>query len=142
MPFTLYHSMNIRTVLQKVSKFKKQFFLILCCPKKKRNIRQNSAYEQNFVKYFVLYLGNGVSRKNTFEIYWPLVWDCTVTWNYDNTLKWTNYLFTPLLRFRLIWELLAIVLRQGKPQCLLQRKLFATVCSSWLRPIDQRRRGD
>ena len=29
---------------------------------------------QNFVKYFVCFLGNGhgVSRKNAFEIYWPL----------------------------------------------------------------------
>ena len=27
---------------------------------------------QNFVKYFVRFLGNGVSRKNAFEIYWPL----------------------------------------------------------------------
>ena len=27
---------------------------------------------QNFVKYFVHFLGNGVSRKNAFEIYWPL----------------------------------------------------------------------
>ena len=28
--------------------------------------------EQNFVKYFVHFLGIGVSRKNVFEIYWPL----------------------------------------------------------------------
>ena len=27
---------------------------------------------QNFVKYFVRFLGNVVSRKNVFEIYWPL----------------------------------------------------------------------
>jgi len=27
---------------------------------------------QNFVKYVVHFLGNGVSRKNAFEIYWPL----------------------------------------------------------------------
>ena len=27
---------------------------------------------QNFVKYFIRFLGNGVSRKNAFEIYWPL----------------------------------------------------------------------
>ena len=27
---------------------------------------------QNFVKYFVRFLGNGVSRKIAFEIYWPL----------------------------------------------------------------------
>ena len=27
---------------------------------------------QNFVKYFVHFLGNGVSRKNAFEIYCPL----------------------------------------------------------------------
>ena len=27
---------------------------------------------QNFVKYFVHFLGNGVSRENAFEIYWPL----------------------------------------------------------------------
>ena len=31
--------------------------------------------EQNFVKYFVHFLGNGVSRKNAFEIYWPLEYD-------------------------------------------------------------------
>ena len=29
---------------------------------------------QNFVKYFVCFLGNGVSRKNDFEIYWLLFW--------------------------------------------------------------------
>ena len=28
---------------------------------------------QNFVKYFVCFLGNGTSRKNVFAIYWPLV---------------------------------------------------------------------
>ena len=28
--------------------------------------------EQEFVKYFVRFGGNGVSRKIAFEIYWPL----------------------------------------------------------------------
>ena len=28
---------------------------------------------QNFVKYFVRFGGNGVSRKNAFEIYGPLI---------------------------------------------------------------------
>ena len=55
----------------KVSKSQKQFFLKLHSPKKELNIRQNSALKlrQKFVKYFVRYLGNGISRKNAFEIY-------------------------------------------------------------------------
>ena len=28
--------------------------------------------QENFVKYFVRFLGNGFSRKKSFEIYWPL----------------------------------------------------------------------
>ena len=28
--------------------------------------------EKNFVKYFVRFLGNGVSREIGYEIYWPL----------------------------------------------------------------------
>ena len=51
----------------KVSKSQKQFFLKLHCPKNERN--------QNFVKYFVRFLVNGVSRKDAFQIYWPLAWD-------------------------------------------------------------------
>ena len=30
---------------------------------------------QNFVIYFFRFLGNGVSRKKAFKIYWPLVGD-------------------------------------------------------------------
>jgi hypothetical protein len=29
--------------------------------------------EENFVKYFFRFLGNGVSRKNAFEFYWHLM---------------------------------------------------------------------
>ena len=31
---------------------------------------------QNFVKYFVCFLGPGVSTQNAFEIYWPLGFVC------------------------------------------------------------------
>ena len=41
-----------------VRKSQNQFFLKLHCPK-----------GQNFVKYFVRFLANGVSTKNAFEIY-------------------------------------------------------------------------
>ena len=61
-------SLYLTTTL-KVSKSQKHFFLKFHCPKNKR-----WAYElgQNFVIYFVCFLGNGVSRKNSFDIYWPL----------------------------------------------------------------------
>ena len=61
----------------KVSKSQKHFFLKLHCPKNERNIWQNYALHsfigQNFVWYFIRFLGNGVSRNIAFEIYWPLV---------------------------------------------------------------------
>jgi hypothetical protein len=63
-------------LLLKASKSQKQFFLKLHYPKNEKNIRQNSALMklgQKFVKYFVRFLSNGGSRKNAFEIYWPLV---------------------------------------------------------------------
>ena len=56
----------------KVCKSQKHFFLKFHCPKNKRNIWQNSALAHT-AKYFVRFLGNGVSRKNAFEIYRPLV---------------------------------------------------------------------
>ena len=61
----------------KVSKSKKTFFSKLHRPKTERNIIENWKFcsmklGQNFVKYFVRYLGNGVSTKNAFEINWPL----------------------------------------------------------------------
>ena len=34
---------------------------------------------QNFVKYLVRILGNGVSRRIAFEIYWPLGWYLLIT---------------------------------------------------------------
>ena len=40
---------------------------------------------QNFVKYFVRFLGNGVSKKNAFEIYWSLeyyVYLCLIIMNF------------------------------------------------------------
>ena len=43
--------------------------------KKNQNIKTKSwplKLGQNFVKCFIRFLGNGVSKKNAFEIYWPL----------------------------------------------------------------------
>ena len=61
----------------KVSKSQKQFFLkTKFCPIK---------LGQNFVKYFVRFLGNGVSRKIVFEIYWPLNWTVNRCWNLRST---------------------------------------------------------
>ena len=52
---------------------------------------------QNFVKYFVGFLGNGVSRKNTFEIYWPLKDVYLIMFNlfiYENMKKgWNSFTF-------------------------------------------------
>ena len=64
--FNFSHS-NFRCTILKVSKSQNQCFLQLHCPK-----NQRSFTGQNFVKNFVHFLGNGVSRKNAFEIYWPL----------------------------------------------------------------------
>ena len=50
-------SFELFKVLLKVSKSQNQFFLKLHSPKNEQNIGQNS---------------NGVSRKNAFEIYWPI----------------------------------------------------------------------
>ena len=56
-------------LLLKVSKSQKQFFLKPPCPINKQNIWQNSTL---FWVIFCLLLGNVISRKNSFEIYWPL----------------------------------------------------------------------
>ena len=60
----------------KVSESQKQFFLKLHSPKNEQNIRPNFVRAE-FVKYFVRFLGNGVSRKIAFEIYWPLTFPLT-----------------------------------------------------------------
>ena len=56
----------------KVSKSQNNFFLKLHCPKMNEILDKILPYMklgQNFVKYFVRFLGNGVSRNNVFEIY-------------------------------------------------------------------------
>ena len=72
----------------KVSKFQKHFFFKLHCPKIEQNIKQNSALwsylGQNFVKYFIHFLGNRVSKINAFEIYWPLQKHLQEAWCFDS----------------------------------------------------------
>ena len=76
---------NSAEVLLKVSKSQKQFFLKLHCPQNIQNIWQSSAPAHKITEilvkilsywaraeYFVHFLGNGVSIKNAFEIYWTL----------------------------------------------------------------------
>ena len=55
---------------------------------------------QNFIKYFVHFWGNGVSRKNAFEIYWPLgsVWFCLPTTLFK---KLSNEIFKSFMKFSL-----------------------------------------
>ena len=67
-------------LLLKASKSQKHFFLKLGCPKNERNIRQNSALEfKKWLNKTILigplfrFQGNGISRQNAFEIYWPLI---------------------------------------------------------------------
>ena len=36
-------------------------------------MKVSKSQKSRIVKYFVQFLGNGVSRKNAFEIYWPLI---------------------------------------------------------------------
>ena len=79
----------------KVSKFQKHFFLKLHCPKRSRkflkdfcpNCIQKSALffiwpilRQKSVKNLGGFGGNGVSRKNAFEIYWPLERKLGISW--------------------------------------------------------------
>ena len=59
----------------KVSKSLNIFFLKLHCPKNKRYIWQNSALASEgriLSNISFVFLGNRFSRKNAFEIYWPL----------------------------------------------------------------------
>ena len=66
-------TLSAKLIRLKVTKYLKQ--LRLHCPKNEQNIRQMKL-GLNFVRYFVCFLGNGVSRKNAFEIYWPLGFVC------------------------------------------------------------------
>ena len=60
----------------KVSKSQNHFFLETTVPKKWTKYLTKfcpSFIGQNFDQHIVCFLGNGVSRKNGFEIYWPLI---------------------------------------------------------------------
>ena len=76
----------------KGSKSQKHFFLKLHhCPQKRTKYLTKfcpSFIEQNFVSFFVCFLGNGVSRKNAFENYWPLECCCCAVLNMRLYEKW------------------------------------------------------
>ena len=58
-----------------LDKFLLRLFPIISISQKiKKNIRQILPYETGteFFEYLDRFLGNGVSRKNAFEFYWPL----------------------------------------------------------------------
>ena len=74
---------------------------------------------QNFVEYFVHFLGNGVSRKNAFEIYWPLKGPAFTFWlwmllvSYHGLRTHTGYIpnsLRPKFKFKFqfqinVWDL-------------------------------------
>ena len=60
---------------------------------------------QNFVKYFVPFLGNGVSRKNAFEIYWPLPYSSLELILMSNVRNCDNYKTSPVSFYvGLMWQ--------------------------------------
>ena len=87
---------NFHNIYIKVSTYQKHFFLKLHYPKR-RTKYYTKLYPiklgQNFVKNFVRYLGNGVSRKNAFEIYLPLSVVHKIVFDQFPTAKFSIFLF-------------------------------------------------
>ena len=65
----------------------------LHCPKNAQNIFRMKL-GQNFVKYFVRFLGNGVSSINAFEIYWPLATQCFFQVRLQICFQWKTVEYT------------------------------------------------
>ena len=70
----IYCVFNGKNMCQNVNKSQKHFFETPLPKKQTKYLTKfcPSFIGQNFVKYFVCFLGNGVSRKIAFDIYWPL----------------------------------------------------------------------